>query len=503
MQLFILGKNSDDKGTQLEKLTGTLLKKLGYSNIVFNEVNAGADEKDVTAEYVQPSIGSSITYRVIVECKAYNKPINLPDWLKFLGKLFSAELDDNKVQGCFIALSGANGNVMGHFNAIQAKRKEIKLITGDHLIAALQTPYKLKAVDEILNLITAQTDKSIINTELCYYSDLIYWIITFKDNAFTLLSHDGKSIDAKEAAALHELIIKETDLLTYVDLQAENETLERSFQFIKFVTAIILDGKKPLNAAEILKICETNFSNHLEVISKEDIALALHNLLKNNIILKKGKTYHLLADEINRTREDLMKLYRMILAQDIKLMALKSDFYQNNINQDFFDVIVKLHRDIRVPAERVEQLINILKWSPSALSYAINIDPYMDEHRSKQWELTEVLEEADTTHFIREIYQRFIKDFQNPGFTAYLYQDCNVAELEITLSFKIKDKKKLLSEHTTTQRLGIFDFDNNGVKTPIIIDILKDQPEALEREGVNQEAVPPTKTRKKAVSNKK
>jgi len=66
MQLFILGKISDDKGTQLEKRTGTLLKKLGYFNIVFNEVNAGADEKDVTADYEQPSIGSSIIYRVIV-----------------------------------------------------------------------------------------------------------------------------------------------------------------------------------------------------------------------------------------------------------------------------------------------------------------------------------------------------------------------------------------------------------------------------------------------------
>lgn len=502
MQLFILGKNSDDKGTQLEKLTGTLLKKLGYSNIVFNEVNAGADEKDVTAEYVHQGIGSTITYKVIVESKAYNKPINLPDWLKFLGKFFSAGLEDGNIQGCFIALSGANGNVIGHFNTIQSKRKEIKLITGDNLITALQTPYKLKTVDEIINLIAAQTDKHIINTELCYYSDLIYWIISFKDNAYTLLSHDGKTIDEKEAVALHGLIIKETDLLTYVDLQAENETLERTFQFLKFVTAIILDAKKPLTAAEILKICDMNFRGHLSAISKADIALALHNLVKNNIILKSGKTYRLLAGEVDRTLEDLMTLYRLVLAQDIKLMALKSDFYQNNINRDFFDAIIKFHRDIRIPADIVDQLINILKWSPSALSYAISPDPYMEEHRSKQWELTEVLEEADTTHFIRELYQRFIQDFQNPGFTAYLYQDCNVAELEITLSVKIKDKKEILSQQTTTQRLGIFDFDNNGVKTPIIIDILNNQPEAWEREGEHQNAVPPKKTRKKAISKK-
>lgn len=36
MQLYILGKNCDDKGTQLEQLTVRILEKQGYKNIETN-----------------------------------------------------------------------------------------------------------------------------------------------------------------------------------------------------------------------------------------------------------------------------------------------------------------------------------------------------------------------------------------------------------------------------------------------------------------------------------
>ena len=56
MKLNILGKNSDDKGNQLEKLTSTLLKSLGCSNIIRNEIGSGGHEIDVRAEYTIPSL---------------------------------------------------------------------------------------------------------------------------------------------------------------------------------------------------------------------------------------------------------------------------------------------------------------------------------------------------------------------------------------------------------------------------------------------------------------
>ena len=89
--MIILGKTNDDKGTQLEILTREILKNMGCINIEVNFVSSGGEEIDVCADYPLPSIGTIQYRRLICECKAYAKPINIPDWLKFLGKIYSEE----------------------------------------------------------------------------------------------------------------------------------------------------------------------------------------------------------------------------------------------------------------------------------------------------------------------------------------------------------------------------------------------------------------------------
>ena len=49
MQLYILGKNSDDKGTQLEQLTVKILEHQGLEEITTNIQGAGGNEIDITA----------------------------------------------------------------------------------------------------------------------------------------------------------------------------------------------------------------------------------------------------------------------------------------------------------------------------------------------------------------------------------------------------------------------------------------------------------------------
>ena len=47
MQLYILGKNSDDKGTQLEQLTKKILEHQGLKDIATNIQGAGGNEIDI------------------------------------------------------------------------------------------------------------------------------------------------------------------------------------------------------------------------------------------------------------------------------------------------------------------------------------------------------------------------------------------------------------------------------------------------------------------------
>ena len=116
MQLYILGKNSDDKDTQLEQLTVKILEHQGIEDITTNIQGAGGNEIDITA-YSQTTIGiCPQKTKVIGECKAQKAPINITDWLKFISKFhYTREIESNVV-GIMVCLSGANGAVVGMYN---------------------------------------------------------------------------------------------------------------------------------------------------------------------------------------------------------------------------------------------------------------------------------------------------------------------------------------------------------------------------------------------------
>jgi len=51
MKVRLFGKNSDDKGKQLETLTQRLLQRLGYRQITLNFVGSGGSEIDIRAAH--------------------------------------------------------------------------------------------------------------------------------------------------------------------------------------------------------------------------------------------------------------------------------------------------------------------------------------------------------------------------------------------------------------------------------------------------------------------
>ena len=117
--MLILGKNKDDVGQQLEKLTKRLLESRGYKNVTTDTIGEGGNEIDVQADFQIPVPNNPINRRLISECKAWASPISLPDWLKFLGKVFVEEAKlGAEVDGLFVALSGVNGAVRGNYDSL-------------------------------------------------------------------------------------------------------------------------------------------------------------------------------------------------------------------------------------------------------------------------------------------------------------------------------------------------------------------------------------------------
>ncbi len=115
MKIFVYGNTNDDKGAQLESLTASILKSMGYT-VNSNEIKSGGNELDVVATKKEP-IGGDVC--LICECKAHNSLITMNDWLKFIGKLYLEQKKNQLTHGLMIALSGANGNVLGSYKDIK------------------------------------------------------------------------------------------------------------------------------------------------------------------------------------------------------------------------------------------------------------------------------------------------------------------------------------------------------------------------------------------------
>lgn len=66
MRLYIIGDTNDDKGTQLEELTESLMKESGYEYVRRNVIDAGGSEKDVNAKRIVEQDGERIEIPVPV-----------------------------------------------------------------------------------------------------------------------------------------------------------------------------------------------------------------------------------------------------------------------------------------------------------------------------------------------------------------------------------------------------------------------------------------------------
>ena len=88
-------------------------------------ISTGGDEIDVFGVSYN-GLGNMVEVPIICECKAHDRLVTLPDWLKFLGKFYTKFLDNQNVNGYFISLSGVNGNVLGAYEEFKKKNKSIK-----------------------------------------------------------------------------------------------------------------------------------------------------------------------------------------------------------------------------------------------------------------------------------------------------------------------------------------------------------------------------------------
>lgn len=425
MKLYILGNSKDDKGTQLEQLTTKILEYQGYTNILTNVQVSGASEIDVTARKMAKTGIKEISTPVICECKAHEKPIVMTDWLKFIGKLYIARKTEPGTVGLMLALSGANGAVIGSATNDFNDDAATQLIANDDIIILLSHIFDLLDIESAKSRLMALPIPRVIDINLVYYNYLVWWIVECENGHFTLCHSDLKPATLEEANAILSMIpnftiYQEKDffdvwqnmetgmqirqiqksLLSYLLINGSMKKSQIYEYYKEFDNQIITEA---MDSCKFFKSCDDNASLSLSVFSN-------------------------------------VELYRFILDGDCPIEILASDFYQDNINNDLLEQIWIIQGGFRLPSEMMSDCLQLLKFSPSALRYALKKDRVLSfAHMLKDnKEMTELY----NSHFMGMLQNAFKDDFRNPVLSNLYYNVYGVMKMQICTSTKVYLKEK-------------------------------------------------------------
>lgn len=486
MQLYILGNSSDDIGTQLEKLTCTMLDKLGFKNIIKNEIGSGGHEIDVRAEYIISGLNGNNSKPLICECKAYKSAVSMPDWLKFLGKILVEETKGN-VEGYFIALSGVNGNVQGNYRDLRTSRNNITLITGDDLIKQLSDIFQIVSIRNIQKRIEQYTQRRPIEICLCYYNMCVYFLIGFSENEFTLFSNNGELIKGQESIQISQLINKNSSYRDYIDLENENSALVRFVTIKKFIISFILLKEKELSISEIHDFF-MEYKMQIPDIITNEIQKALDDLIEESFIdtdLDTSK-YNLRILSVHKQIDDIVRFYKYLIENIIPLFILGTESYNRHINEELLSQICKIQESISIPEEYKEDCIKILKWSPSALRWSLDPEVMIVSHRGGGKSFHESLEKEDTSYFLQKLISLFSVDFKSKDLKDYFFKSCEIVELESNYRLKIKSKEKLELDMEYKERTGLAQMTEEYNNQIIHVRIFNEQPDPWGKNIINE-----------------
>lgn len=447
--MIVLGKTSDDKGTQLELLTRKILETLGCRNIVVNFISSGGQEIDLNADYPMPGIGAPQNRRLICECKAYAKPMNIPDWLKFLGKVYSEEARLNsEITGCFIALSGVNGNVSGHYDQLRITRPNIILVKGDTLLDELKKIYEVCEVDKLNEILERFTVRAYRSVEVAYYGEKVYRIVIFDDDSYTILNADGSKIDIVRRDELKPMIEDSLPVTAYIDLEEEAEARKRTVQAKKSVLAqIITNGGKIKTDALV--------SDEPFKFQTDELQNATATLLNEGWINEANGELILPDEDKDIFYANLSKIYHFLLGGEAKfdlIRMLKSDFHASHINRRFVKEVQHIQGDLPLDDSDVELAIKLLRLSPSAILWSVQPDGMIVQHRTPEGEN---FDSFDRNYFFRELFRSLRHDLTHPIARGYLLDVFHIREIETTQNVKVKSSIGVELESTLHERTGI------------------------------------------------
>lgn len=362
MKLIILGKTTEEKGAELEKLCSRFFLKLGYKNVTLNAVGSGAAEYDVYAEKIAVNdSGVDEIIPIFAECKAYKTPCNNDHWQKFLGKYAIESSQNPKVEAYFVALSDVNGNVWKAASDFLKMNSHIHLIAKDQLIEFIESEFHLLSANEIREYANLFSNRAVDTVDLLLFNNSVYWLIRFNSKDYALFSSSGKPLTQADFDEISDYFIQK-DFYNFIDLVAEKVRLER----ISSMKGFILSCAFLEIGDSSDKICD--------YLSKKEFGFSFEDIVK---LLPDTKfvsdTFPFKLDAEVSKFELLNYLYSFSFLS----LVLTAKSYQSLFDEQFLNEILKLQGDIPLSEEQRSNALFLLRVSPAAVYNVISPDGFL------------------------------------------------------------------------------------------------------------------------------
>jgi hypothetical protein len=436
MRLMILGSHSDDKGTQLEKLTRDIFISLGFTNIELNK-EGGYGEIDVSGQFIVPGMGHTTTHHLVGECKARSDPVNTTDWMKFYGKVHAhkATVTPNTV-GYLVALTGANGKVVSSFEGIKKTDPNIHLVTSEYLIKYLTETQGLVPELALRAAVKKLTDRVLVDVSLTYYASKAYWILDYGDGSFTLLMPNGDAVAPETATKLQPMLAEQMNALVHINLNDEQKARQLHEASRKAVLAAAIAGNGKANLADGLSIWKW------EPLTELSVEKAAKELVEAGYITMSGSTYEM-SPALDQDVSKLADLMIALLNGDTVYSAITSSWYTSRLNDKLLGEACRRQREISLSPKERSDAVKLMQLSPMAVLQALHPHPLIVNHRGAlpdpKFNVAGVphIDEGDARFFMNMLYQSLAVDFQNPGLHKYMYEFHRIERFSIVHQTKV------------------------------------------------------------------
>lgn len=457
--MFLLGDSSADRGQQLEVLTRRLLEAKGYVNCNVNLI-AGGSEIDVQAEYSIPTLSGGVRYVVICECKAHQRPIDMTEWCKFLGKLFHYEkTKDDRYVGCFIALSGVNGYVQGHFDSLKLKADKVQLLAGDSLAEEVVRFYKAQDRANIFARLNACTQRIITQLEIGIHRDRLFWVVGLSDTEFTVVGGDGTfwRRDSSTEGSI-ELLSKALDGSSFVDLNEEARLIQRQKDVASALIAILIaHGGDKVSLDQLPAVLD---------FTKDEFARTAKDLHDKGVIeyWAYNEKARIPFKQRNGSATISLEAWRTLCDGQVTVQVKDNNVVDDLVNNEFLDEVSRLQGDLPIPVARREIWLKVLPICRDAIKMLVNPIPMVMQHRKEPGPESQrdEMNKMDITLIERSIIDLLMYDYRKPSLGKF-FQKRDIYEIETTRSLKIKTDKEVFLEFDINERFALAELaDSHG-----------------------------------------